>query len=275
MELLVATLVFIFGACIGSFLSATIYRLKNKKTKFVSRSMCPACKKKLKPAHLFPVLSFLFLRGRCAYCENKISIHYFLLEILTGLTFLILLFKFNFVQILLPSGGGINFAKYFVDFETLNVFIFWAIEFSLLIGIFFYDLLYKEIPDSFSLPAISIAILGGLLMQSLTWTSMLFGALSIFGFFLLQFLLSKGTWLGAGDLRLGILMGVLLGLEQGLLALVLAYFIGAAFSMYLLARAKVNRKSQIAFGPFLVIGIYLSFFYGEQILDFYFNQILI
>src|SRR3989338_3144378 len=99
MTLFVAAIVFILGTAIGSFISVVIYRIHSKQGGIIlSRSICPACKKQIKWLHLVPVLSWIFLRGKCAYCGKKISVHYVILEILTGLAFLATFLQWNFLQ---------------------------------------------------------------------------------------------------------------------------------------------------------------------------------
>jgi leader peptidase (prepilin peptidase)/N-methyltransferase len=138
-------------------------------------------------------------------------------------------------------------------------------------AIFFYDLRHKEIPDQFSLPAIAIAVIGILAFDPTLQTAanMLIGGGMIFLFFFLQYFISKGTWIGGGDLRLGALMGILLswttgsyaGWLVGILGLVIAYLVGGVFSLILIATKKLNRKSTIPFGPFLVIGTVAAIFF--------------
>jgi len=269
MTTIIAVLIFILGTAIGSFLSVIIHRsYKNIKGIFISRSICPFCKKKLKWNHLFPILSYLFLGGKCAYCKKKISPHYMLLEVLTGVVFVTIFLNWNFLTVI-PQTANPEFFNYGIDWIIFEKFLFFLIEFSILIGIFFYDLLYKLIPDFLSIPAIVIAIGQGLLTGFPSPLNMLIGALAIGLFFLLQFLLSKGKWIGGGDIRLGVLMGVLLGWEMALMALVVAYIIGAIFSIILLIKGTANRKTAIAFGPFLVIGVTTAIFYGDIILNFY------
>lgn len=275
MTLLAAIIIFILGTTLGSFLSVVIYRTKTgKKGIFLSRSFCPSCKNRIKWRHLIPILSWLFLRGKCAYCGKKISAHYILLELFTGLLFLITFLNWNFIESI-PTFVDPQFLNYDINWEIFQIFVFYIIEFTFLIAIFFYDLMHKEIPDRFSLPAIAIAIAGGLILKIITPLAMLLGGATLFVFFLLQFLISKGTWIGGGDLRLGALMGIVLGLNKGLLALIIAYFLGAIISIYLLARKKVKGKSQIAFGPFLVIGTLIAIFLGKRILNWYLNTLLI
>lgn len=245
---------FVFGTLIGSFISVLIHRIKYKKKGILlGRSMCPNCKKPLKWFNLIPIFSWIFQQGKCSKCKNKISIHYPLLEIITGLVFVTTLLTWDFTS----------------QKELLPHFIFYLAEFIFLIAIFFFDLLYKEIPDSFSLPAIAIAIVGGLLLKTVEPVSMLLGVLVVGGFFLIQFVLSKGMWVGGGDIRLGALMGTLLGLKMGAVALVISYVVGGFFAAYLMIAKKVNRKTQIPFGPFLITGLLTTLFYGKQILSIY------
>jgi leader peptidase (prepilin peptidase)/N-methyltransferase len=275
MTLLTATLMFILGTTIGSFLSVVIYRLyKKKKGILLSRSICPECKKQLKWRHLIPILSWLFLRGKCAYCGKKISSHYLVLELLTGLLFLAAFLQWNFIEEV-PSSVNPEILNYMINWDTLEILIFYLIEFTFLIAIFFYDLMHKEIPDRLSFPAIVIAITGGLIFGEPSPLNMVIGGGGIFLFFALQLILSKGKWIGGGDLRLGALMGILLGWEKGLIALVLAYLIGAVVSIILLIQKKVTQKSTIPFGPFLITGIIIALFYGTEIINWYLNLLIL
>lgn len=254
MNNLIIFVIFVLGATIGSFISVIIDRTKTKKTGiFFGRSQCPNCKKTLKAQNLIPIISWIIQKGKCAKCKKKISSHYPLLELLTGLTLVTTFLTYNF---------------YTTPSQLLN-FILYTILFTILITIFFYDLLYKEIPDRFSIPAIIIAIIGGLLLNTIHPISMLYGTLAIGGFFLIQFLISNGRWVGGGDIRLGALMGAILGLRLGFLALVLSYVIGGLFATYLLISKKATRKTQLPFGPFLISGLFLALFFSEEILKTY------
>ncbi len=270
-----AILAFILGASIGSFLSVVIYRLKhNVKGIVSSHSICPSCKNKIRWHHLIPVFSWILLRGKCAYCNKKISAHYFIIELATGLLFLSVFLHFNFLT-KAPSLVDPTLMTYGINWSTFSLFIYFLIIISLLMAIFFYDLLYKEIPDHFSVPAILIAIIGGIVFGTTSVVSMTIGGIGIFTFFLLQFAISRGTWVGGGDLRLGLFTGVFLGWELGLLAIILSYIIGAIFSIFLIVKGKASRKTAIAFGPFMVMGILISFFYGEEIINWYLHGVII
>jgi prepilin signal peptidase PulO-like enzyme (type II secretory pathway) len=180
----------------------------------------------------------------------------------------------NFIEAV-PSTIDPSFLNLTINWQIFEIFIFYIITFTFLTAIFFYDLLYKEIPDRFSIPAIAIAIAGGLLLGLTPPLSMLIGGVGIFAFFALQLVISKGKWIGGGDLRLGALMGILLGWKLGLIALIAAYLFGSIVSIILLLKKKATRKSAIAFGPFLVIGIILAIFYGNQILEWYLGTLTI
>lgn len=275
MTTITAIIILVLGTTIGSFLSVVVYRVKKKeKGILLSRSICTSCKRKIKWQHLIPVFSWLYLRGKCAYCNRKISFHYFLLELITGTIFLLAFLKWNFLQVI-HSNTNPELLSYIIDWEIFKNLIFYLIEFSFLILIFFYDFLYKEIPDRFSIPSIVIALAGGFILENLAFSNLLIGGFAIFTFFLLQFILSKGTWIGGGDLRLGALMGFLLGWQEGLIALAIAYVLGGFFSLILLAKGKVERKSQIAFGPFLSAATILVAFLGDKILNFYLINLVV
>lgn len=274
MNVIAAIIAFILGTAIGSFLSVVIYRIhKKKKGIFLSHSVCPECNKKIKWRHLIPLFSWLFLRGKCGYCGKPISSHYFVMELATGLLFLGAFLEWNFVNTI-PSTIDPNLLHYTIDWDVFQILIFYLIEFTLLVAIFFYDLMYKVIPDRFSIPTIIIGIAGGLLFGIPTPLNMLIGATAFALFFILQFVISKGAWIGGGDVRLGLIIGVLLGFEKGLVALILAYLIGAVLSLILLIQKKVNRKTAIPFGPFLITGVIVAIFWGEYILDWYLGTML-
>jgi len=275
MTLILAILIFILGATIGSFLSVIIYRLHTKKGGMIlSRSVCPKCNATLKAIHLIPIFSWIFLRGKCAFCGAKISVRYLFLELLTGLLFLLAFINFDFL-IVIPSSIDPSYFSYAIDWMIFEKFTFYIIILSFLITIFFYDLLYLEIPDKLSYPAIAVAVAGGLVIGMPPVVDMIIGGFAIFLFFAAQFYLSSGKWIGGGDLRLGILIGVILGLKMGLLALMIAYIIGALVSLILMIRKEITKKSIVPFAPFLVSGVIIVLFYGQEIIDWYFNLIMV
>lgn len=261
MSTLFTIIAFILGASFGSFASVIIHRIHNQeKGILLGRSKCPNCQKVLKALHLIPVVSWVAQKGRCAFCKKDISSHYPILELFFGLAF-------AFVYSQFPAHLG----------ASIPQLAFYLISISFLLLIFFYDLIYKEIPDSFSLTAIIITLLAKLISPELlpSLSSMLIGAAIVGGFFLIQFLVSKGTWVGGGDIRLGALMGVLLGWQHGITALILAYLLGGVISILLLIKGKVRGKTEIAFGPFLVTATFIVLFWGDSLIDWYLNAFLI
>jgi len=261
--ILIYFIFFIFGLIFGSFLNCLVYRLANDK-KISGRSFCPKCKTKIKWFDNIPLISFLFLKGRCRACQEKISWQYPLIELTMGLLFLLPLLKANL------SLSGFLFEKNFI----IEIFQDWLIYF-VLVFTFIYDIKYLEVSDLviFSSGAL-ILILNLFLKQNhiLAWLKpTLFAMLVAFLFFLLQYLFTKGKGIGLGDLRIGLFMGLVLGHWRFLfLALVFAYLIGSFVSLALIVLKKKSFKSQIPLGPFLTIGTFLTLFFGEKIINFYF-----
>ncbi|PIR54893.1 hypothetical protein COU74_04100 [Candidatus Peregrinibacteria bacterium CG10_big_fil_rev_8_21_14_0_10_36_19] len=271
MNLFIISILFLLGASIGSFLSVVIYRVKHKIPGiFFGRSICIDTKKSLKPWHLIPILSYIFLRGKSPYSGKKISIHYLLLEISMGLLFVAAFLKWNFLT-QTPTITDPSIILYSINWNILETFTYQTILLSFLMAIFFYDLFYKIIPDRFSLPTLAIALAAGLINGTPEILDMALGGILIFSFFALQFFLSKGKWIGGGDLRLGAVMGIILGAKLGLIALMLSYITGSVISIALLAGKKATRKTQIPFGPFLVTGTIVTMFFGNEILNWYLN----
>jgi prepilin signal peptidase PulO-like enzyme (type II secretory pathway) len=260
--------VFLLGLCIGSFLNCFIYRLeKNKGLK--GRSFCPHCKHTLNWKDLFPVFSFLFLSGRCRYCRKNISWQYPLVESATAVIFLLIFnlqFPLNSAELQRAVSSG-----YIFNFLNL-AFLFYIA--SSLILIFIYDLKHFIIPDKVLFPAIVVALIYDLL--SLYQTPYVFinyfiAILVSSGFFFLIFFVSGGKWMGFGDVKLCILLGLLLGLQNILLALFLAFFFGAIIGVILMVIYKKGLKSEIPFGPFLIVGTFTAMFWGKTIIQWYLN----
>jgi leader peptidase (prepilin peptidase) / N-methyltransferase len=242
-------LIFLIGICVGSFINVLVLRTRKNQKFLGGRSKCRKCEQVIKWYDLIPLLSFFMLRKRCRGCKEKISWQYPLVELVTGLLFILV---------------------YLVQHDALAVVIPILIFTTFLIIIFIYDLKYQQILDRFSVPAMVIAFVLNLLLGVSIW-SMLIGAALIGGFFLAQWLLSKGTWIGDGDIRLGVLMGLILGWQNGLVALFLAYVIGALVGVIMLATKKAGMKTEIPFGTFLAAATLVSMLWASQILDWYFG----
>lgn len=251
-------LAFILGGAIGSFLNVVICRLPEKKSVVKGRSECPHCKSVLKAQDLIPILSFFVLKGKCRSCKKKISWQYPLVELVTGLLFVFTAYMYN-----LPVAVSDPF--FFRDL----VFV------SALIIIFMTDLKYFLIFDAVVLPMMlfSLVINIFLLSHSENWfevlTSLALAAFVGGAFFYVQYYLSKGKWLGAGDIRLGVLMGFMLGWPNIVVAIFFSYIIGAIISVLLLVLTDKGMKSQVPFGVFLAIGTLVALWWGKSILTWY------
>ena len=222
--------IFLFGLAVGSFLNVIICRLETKESIITGRSHCPKCGAVLKWLDLIPLISFLLQKGKCRYCKGKISLQYPIVELTTGLLFLLI---FNWLNIVIAC---------------------------FLIIIFVYDLKHYIIPDKIIFPAILLALI-------FNWSNILSAVLAS-GFFLSLVLISKGKWMGLGDVKLAALMGLILGWPNICLALFLSFLSGAIIGLVLIALGKKTIKSQIPFGPFLSGATILIMLYSVSNLSF-------
>lgn len=255
--------VFILGLFVGSFLNVVIYRLHRAESFVKGFSKCLFCGHRLYPMDLFPLFSFVFLRGKCRYCKTKISWQYFLVELATACGF-VLIFTHIFTE------TNIIFWLNNLDLLALAQLFFWWLMLCFLLIIFVYDLKYYLILDQVSLPAIVLAFVINLFF-GFAWQALLLAVVVGGGFFLLQFLLSKGKWIGGGDVRIGLLMGALLSWPKVLTALFLAYVLGGLFATGLLLFKKKSWGDKLPFGTFLTLATFIVLLYGEALIRWYFN----
>jgi len=252
-------LFFILGTIVGSFLNVVILRLKKNKSIVKIPSHCPHCRRKLRWFELIPIVSFFIQNGRCRRCHKKISWQYPVVEFLTGAIFVLI-------------------ALYFGDFSfygMVNV-VYLAIVSCFLIVIFFYDFKYSLVSDKIIYPAIAVAFLYDVYLTLITnqfsvFFSSLLGAVIMGGFFLFWVLVSRGKWMGIGDIKIGVFLGLIFGIYQLFTALFLTFFMGAIVSIILLAMKKKKLKSQIPLGPFLTAAAFITLFWGNYLLDWYLN----
>lgn len=254
--------VFLIGLAIGSFLNVVVFRTRGDE-KLGGRSKCPHCGVELRPRDMIPVVSYFVLGGRCRHCGQPISIQYPLVEFGTAILFCLFFLRY-FYGFSLPL--GLDAAHSIVYLIRDLVFVVF------LIILFVYDLKYYLILDRFSIPAMVIA-LGVNYWLGIPILSMLAGAVIIGGFFLFQFIISKGHWIGGGDVRMGMLMGIILGLREGLVALVLAYAIGAIVGIFLLLGQKVEMRTKVPFGSFLALTTIIMLLAGGAIIGWYIDLV--
>ena len=267
-------IIFIFGTLIGSFLNVLVLRYNTGQSIVNDRSRCFSCGKTLRWFELIPVLSFLFQKGRCSNCHTKISKQYILVEILTGLIFLLVFIK------IIP-----DFEECFTSFLFACPIrqgfftIFYLFIFSILIAISVYDYRHKIIPDGLSYTFIILSFLSALyiFLTGGVYLNLLAGIIISLPFFLL-WLVSRGAWMGFGDVKLALGIGFLLGIPSGIYAIVLAFWIGGLVGIILLSLSAISKKavnnnqllilgkrftikSEIPFGPFLILGTFLAFMF--------------
>jgi len=263
--------VFIFGLFIGSFLNVCIYRIPKKKSIVSPPSTCPECGTRIKWYDLFPVLSFLILKGRCRNCKVKISPRYMLVELLTGLLFL----------------------ACFAVFGLSGQFLAYVVLTGILITITFTDIDEMIIPDSIMIFGVITGVLfvllgfvpeaGASLKESLFagLFGMLAGAGPLIIINLLTLLFIKKAGVGGGDMKLMGVAGIYLGVTKVLLALVLGVIIAGVFSVVSMrsrrsedgqqeeAKSGKLKLHEIPFGPYLAVACFVSMLYGQQIVDWY------
>lgn len=242
-------LIFIVGLVVGSFLNVCIYRIPRKISIIKPASYCPSCGNSIRPWHNIPVLSFLLLKGKCAYCGTKISLRYPLVEMLNGIFYVLAYLNFS-----LPA---LAFVLIFI---------------SALIVISFIDLDFQIIPDQISIPLIFI----GLILSVLPHNSLnlaqdikdsLIGIVVGGGSLLIVSLISKGG-MGGGDVKLNAAVGAFLGWKSALLTIFIGSLAGSIVGIVIL---KKTGSRKIPFGPFLSLGACVCLFFGEKILNWYFG----
>lgn len=243
-------LIFIFGLLFGSFLNVCIYRIPVNKSIVNPPSACPNCEYQLAWYDNIPVISFIFLGGKCRKCKTEISLRYPMIEMLSGL-----------VTVLLYVFFGL----------TLQFFFVVVITFMLII-ITFIDIDHKLIPNRIVIAMLSIGLIYELVVRPVSLLDALIGFFAASVPLLIIAFLSKGG-IGGGDIKLMAVVGIFLGWKGVLLALFIGAVTGAIIGIIGMILKKKKRKDVIPFGPFLCLGILVAIIYGEQLIDMYINFI--
>ncbi|MEA4923981.1 MAG: prepilin peptidase [Syntrophomonadaceae bacterium] len=242
--MLINIMIFIGALSIGSFLNLIIYRVPRCESLLGPRSHCTLCRHALYPRDLIPVLSFVWLGGRCRYCKQVIKLRYLQVEIITALGYIAIYDKWG-VSILSAIG--------------------WLFT-ALLIICAYTDVEEGIIPDLITYPG----MVGGLVLSgcSIGIRSSIIGALLLVGLFLLAALLSQGG-MGGGDIKLAGVIGAFLGWQGALSTLIISSLTGGIWAAGLLLQGRASRKTEVKFGPFLSSAAWVVWMYGEEISDFY------
>ena len=249
--------VILFGLIIGSFLNVVVYRLPREESLAFPPSHCPKCDHHIKPWENIPLVSYLFLGGKCSACKTTIAWRYPLVEGLTGIVFYLAYLEFGFTW-------------------DLPVFALFG---ALLIAIAFIDIDHMIIPDSM----IIIGLIPGFYIL---WsesghflTSQIYGLIGLgLLFWAIRYFGEKAfkkEAMGFGDVKFAAMAGWVLGWEVGIVSMFLAFLSATLLFTILIPTGVISRKQQVPFGPFICIGIWLGLLWGREIIDWYLSTFMI
>jgi len=259
MEILIGIIIFVLGLCFGSFVNMLAYRTavkyKLKKTVFIKtsasqrRSFCDYCGRQLKWYENVPVFSWSILKGKTKCCHKKLPLSYPIVELIMGILFLIYFLRFNFFE---------------------NNIWFWVLGFVIVVLLVFsavFDFKYMILPDFSTMILIFVTFLILLINRENIFIN-LFTALVASGFLLILNLITRGNGMGMGDVKLAIFIGLFLGGPKTILAFYVAFIVGSIVGLILMIFKKATKKSQVPFGPFLILGFFVAWWFGNLILKF-------
>ncbi|HKJ64907.1 MAG TPA: prepilin peptidase [Desulfopila sp.] len=250
MELEPLLLIFalLLGAVVGSFLNVVILRLPKEDGSIIfPASHCPSCSTPLRWYENIPILSYLFLRGKCGHCKTKISLQYPVVELLMALL------------------CGAVFAEFGLTLTAAGYFIFTAA----LLVIIFIDIHHQIIPDSISLPGIVLGFLFSFFNPNLSWLDSLIGIVAgggvLYAIAVLYYILRKQEGMGGGDIKLLAMIGGFLGWQSLLFVIFFSSFTGAVVGIAAMVKQKKGGATRIPFGPFLAIASMVFLFFRQEI----------
>ena len=244
-------LIFILGLIVGSFSNVCIYRIPKNESIVYPASHCPKCHSPIKPVDNIPLLSYILLKGRCRNCKSKISIQYPIVEFLTGLTYLII------------------YLTYGLSIQSL----IYIILSSALIIIAFIDLNEQIVPDVISLPGIVIGFILSFFVPYISFINSGLGVIVGGGTILIIGLggsvIFKKEAMGGGDVKLAAMIGAFLGWRFIIISLFLGFFLGALAGIILIMSKIKSREDVVPFGPFIILGSFITLLWGEKIISWY------
>jgi len=234
------------GLVFGSFFNVVGIRVPIKET-LLGRSHCPNCNKQLGAIELIPIIGYLVLKGKCKECKYPISIKYPIIELITGILFLL-----SFVIL----------RDNMIEYVLIVIFI------SLLIIVTVSDLYYKVVPNSILLVFLPVILVLRLLSPIEMWYDGLLGGILGFGFMYLIALYGKKRFkkeaLGGGDIKLYLIIGIVLGYQTVFLSMLFASLIALVYSLFFIKKGKY-----LPFVPFIAMGSLLTYFLGNNVLQWY------
>jgi prepilin signal peptidase PulO-like enzyme (type II secretory pathway) len=255
------------GLAFGSFVGALVWRLHEGKDFVSDRSECEHCHHKLGVLDLIPLASWLALKGKCRYCGAKIGVSAPLLELAMAVLFVGSYYMFPFPLETWPAWTS---------------FGLWLVYLVGLMALLVYDLRWMILPNVIIFPLMGVAVVESILrqifltgMSPLDWAnSAIFGIVALAGLYWVLYTFSKGKWVGYGDVKLGLFMGIALGFQRSLLALFLANIIGFLVVLPGILTGKLKRTTRIPFGPFLIAAFVIAFLFGDKLINSYVSFIL-
>lgn len=253
LQIYIAILLFLFGACMGSFITCAAGRYIAKESVLKGRSHCPVCGKTLGPLELIPIFSYLFLRGRCRGCGAPIPVRCFFTELITGALYLVV------------------FLRYGITFVTLE----YLILFSVLLAIALIDCDTSEIPDGLNLSGVLVFLAfyyphGDLAAraQDAALGAVIYGGGMLLLSLFMDLLLKRET-LGGGDVKLFAMLGLYTGVAKGVVMILLACVAGLLLSL----RMKKGRQKEFPFGPAISVAAIVTLLFGQEIVNLYLSLI--
>jgi len=250
-NVLFLVLLFLFGSSIGSFINVLVDRYDKLHTIFTSQSKCEKCKKKIAFYDLIPIFSYFVLGGKCRHCRASIPKRVVLVEILTGISFVVV---------------GV-----FIPFSSVFFSIILLLIVSSIMALFFVDLEHGILPDYLLIALAILSILFNLNIGIIGLGVNFFVGLVLFAIFLALFLVTRGRGIGFGDVKFAFVIGLLLGFPNSLAAIYISFVLGALVSILLIATGrKKMRGDTIPFGPFLAGGILVMLLFSERVYEFIF-----
>ncbi len=235
-NILIAVFIFLFGVSFGSFLNVIIYRVPEGINILFPNSHCPICKNSLKWYHNIPIVSWLFLKGECAFCYTKISVKYPLVELITGLIWVSIYSKLGLV--------------WYMPFV--------AISFSLLLALTMIDFKYYAVPDSINFAALFFALINSHFLISIKDAAIAALALFILGYSVSK--LAKKESLGEADVIVAATMAALLGFPAFFVAMFLAAILAIIPSL-------MAKDTMVPFVPFLSLATLITYLNKEWLLS--------
>ncbi|WP_024787950.1 MULTISPECIES: prepilin peptidase [unclassified Lebetimonas] len=240
-NLIIYITIFVIGICIGSFLNVVIYRVPKGKNIAYPPSHCPKCGEKLKPWHNIPIISYFLLKGKCAYCSEKISLRYPIIELMTGILAIII------------------YKKIGLDIYSFIIFII----FTLFLALSMIDFDYKAVPDSLNLLALTLSFFSTPdIIENFKNALILMGGMSLIRYYVSFFI--KREAMGEGDIILAGSMGGLLGIKLSLFAIFIAALIAIFPSLY----NRIFKKDlELPFIPFLALGTFIVWCFNDYFIN--------